>query len=50
MILVASMSLFLMVVRLEFTVTIVKNFIFANVPNGKISLHFEMQNQGSFDP
>ena len=49
-ILVASMSLFLMLVRLDFTIMIVENFIFPNVPNGKISLQLEMQNQGSFAP
>ena len=33
-------------VALEFTIIIDKKFLFANVSNEKISLQYEMQNQG----
>ena len=35
-----------MTVALEFTIIIDKKFLFANVSNEKISLQYEMQNQG----
>ena len=46
LVLVLLVSLFLTVVRLELTIVIDKKFSFVNVPNGKISLQHEMQNQG----
>ena len=43
-------SLPVTVVGLEFTIVIDKEFLFANAPNGNISLQHEMQKQRSFDP
>ena len=41
-------SLFLTVVGLEFTIN--KKYSLVNIPNRKILLHQEMQNERSFDP